>query len=109
MTSVGGVFRPFPPLFMTSANLSLEEEYRLTRTALVNAGLNMTGSMDALYRDWRRWRDKLEAMAPLDRVATGKVDQWWARHLAQFRCLIDPVHVTARAVRARKDSTARVP
>ena len=26
-------------------------------------------------------------------------------HLAQFRCLIDPVHVTARAVRARKDDT----
>jgi hypothetical protein len=94
---------------MTSANISLEEEYRLTRTALVNAGLNMTGSMDALYRDWRRWRDKLESMVPLDSVATGQVDQWWARHLAQFRCLIDPVHVTARALRARKDSTARVP
>jgi hypothetical protein len=94
---------------MTSANISLEEEYRLTRTALVNAGLNMTGSMDALYRDWRRWRDKLESMVPLDSVATGQVDQWWARHLAQFRCLIDPVHVTARAVRAHKDSTARAP
>jgi hypothetical protein len=94
---------------MTSANISLEEEYRLTRTALVNAGLNMTGSMDALYRDWRRWRDKLESMVPLDSVATGQVDQWWARHLAQFRCLIDPVHVTARAVRARKDDAARVP
>jgi hypothetical protein len=94
---------------MTSANISLEEEYRLTRTALINAGLNMTGSIDALYRDWRRWRDKLESMAPLDSVATGKVDQWWARHLAQFRCLIDPVYVTARAVRVRKDSSARVP
>jgi hypothetical protein len=93
---------------MTRANISLEEEYRLTRTALVNAGLNMTGSMDALYRDWRLWRGKLESMASLDSVATGKVDQWWARHLAQFRCLIDPVHVTARAVRTRKDSAARV-
>ena len=98
---------PFPQLFMTSANISLEEEYRLTRTALVNAGLNMTGSMDALYRDWRRWRDR--SMAPADSVATGKVDQWWARHLVQFRCLTDRQHVTARAMRARKDSTARVP
>lgn len=94
---------------MTSAYISLEEEYRLTRTALVNAGLNLTGSMDALYRDWRLWRDKLESMAPLDSVAIGKVDQWWARHLAQFRCLIDPVHVTARALRVRRDSRARVP
>jgi hypothetical protein len=23
----------------------------------------MTDSMDALYRDWRRWRDKLEPLA----------------------------------------------
>ena len=60
----------FPELFMTRANISLEEEYRLTRTALVNAGLNMTGSMDALYRDWRRWRDKSASMAPLDSIAT---------------------------------------
>jgi hypothetical protein len=85
---------------MTSANISLEEEYRLTRTALVNAGLNMNGSMDALYRDWRRWRDKLESMAPLDSVATGKVDQWWARHLAQFRCLIDSTRHGAGRARA---------
>ena len=99
----------FPELFMTAVNVSLEEEYRLTRTALVKAGLDMTASMDALYRDWRRRRDKLESMARLDSVATGQLDQWWARHLAQFRCLIDPVHVTARAVRARKDSAARVP
>jgi hypothetical protein len=89
---------------MTAANISLEEKYRLTRKALVKAGLDMTASMDALYRDWRRWRDKLESIVPVDSVATGKVDQWWARHLVQFRCLIDPVHVTARAVRARKDS-----
>ena len=97
---------------MTATNISLEEEYRLTRKALVKAGLDMTASMDALYRDWRRWRDKLVSMARLDSVATGEIDQWWARHLAQFRCLIDPVHVTARAVRASKDSTdsmARVP
>src|SRR5271169_6586562 len=89
----------FPELFMTTANISLEEQYRLTRTALLNAGLDMTANMDALYRDWRQWRGKLESMAPLDSVATGKLDQWWARHLAQFRCLMDPVHVTARAAR----------
>ena len=94
---------------MTTANISLEKEYRLTRTALVKAGLNMNGSIDALYRDWRRRRDKLESMAALDSVAAGEVDQWWTRHLAQFRCLIDPVHVTARAMRARKDEAARVP
>jgi hypothetical protein len=85
---------------MTSANISLEEEYRLTRTALVNAGLNMNGSMDALYRDWRRWRDKFESMVPLDSVATGQVDQWWARHLAQFRCLIDSTRHGAGRARA---------
>jgi len=43
---------------MTTANISLEEEYRLIRTALINAGLNMADSMDALCRDWRRWRNK---------------------------------------------------
>ena len=55
----------FPELFMTAA--SLEEEYRLTRSALVKAGLDMTASMDALYRDWRRRRDKLESTARLDK------------------------------------------
>ena len=30
-------------------------------------------------------------MASLDSVATGKVDQWWARHPAQFRCLTRPM------------------
>ena len=90
---------------MTLAYVSLEEKYRLTRKALVKAGLDMTGSMDALYRDWRRRRDKLESMVPLDSVAIGQVDQWWAQHLAQFRCLTDPQHVTARAIRARKDSS----
>ena len=92
---------------MSAANISLEEKYRLTRKALVKAGLDMTGGMDVLYRDWRRWRDKVESMLPVDSVAIGKVDEWWARHLVQFACLIDPSHVTARAVRARKDS-ARV-
>ena len=45
---------------MTAANISLEEKYRLTRKALVKAGLDMTGGMDALYRDWRRWRDRCD-------------------------------------------------
>jgi hypothetical protein len=93
---------------MTIANINLEEQYRLTRAALVNAGLDMDGSIDALYRDWRRWREKPKPLAPPDRVAIGNADQWWARHLAQFRCLIDPVHVTARAVRARKDDMPRI-
>jgi hypothetical protein len=93
---------------MTAANISLEEKYRLTRKALVKAGLDMTGGMDALHRDWRRWRDKLETMVRVDSVAVGEVDEWWARHLVQFRCLIDPLHVTARAVRAQKDSVVRV-
>jgi hypothetical protein len=93
---------------MTAANISLEEKYRLTRKALVKAGLDMTGGMDALYRDWRRWRDKLEMLVPMDSVGIGKVDEWWARHLVQFRCLIDPLHVMARAVRAQKDNAARV-
>ena len=94
---------------MTATSTSLEENYRLTRKALVKAGLDMTGSMDALYRDWRRRRDKLESMVPLDSVAIRQVDQWWARHLVQFRCLTDPQHMTARALRARKDCIARAP
>ena len=66
---------------MTAANISLEEKYRLTRKALVKAGLDMTGGMDALYRDWRLWRDR--SMAARDSVAIGKLDRWWARHLVQ--------------------------
>jgi hypothetical protein len=93
---------------MTIANTNLEEQYHFTRAALVRAGLDMNGSIDALYRDWRRWRDTPNLLAPPDRVAIWNADQWWARHLSQFRCLIDPVHVAARAVRARKDDTARV-
>jgi hypothetical protein len=96
---------------MTIASINLEERYRLTRAALVSAGLDMNGSIDALYRDWRRWRDKPKPLTLPDGVAIWDADQWWARHLAQFRCLIDPVHVTARAVRARKgmDETATNP
>ena len=93
---------------MTIANTNLEEQYRFTRAALVSAGLDMNGSIDALYRDWRRWRGKAKPLALPDRVAMGNADQWWARHLDQFRCLIDPVHVTARAVRARKDDIPRI-
>ena len=47
---------------MMTAILKLDKEYRLTRAALVNAGVDMTGSMDALYRDWRRWRDKSKSL-----------------------------------------------
>jgi hypothetical protein len=43
---------------IVNATLKLAEEYRSTRAALVNAGVNMTDSIDALYRDWRRWRDR---------------------------------------------------
>jgi hypothetical protein len=90
---------------MATNNINLEREYRSTRAALGNAGLDMNGSIDALYRDWHRWRDRSQSLSQLNRVAIGTADQWWARHLAQFRCLIDPVHVTARAVRASKDNT----
>jgi hypothetical protein len=51
---------------MSAANITLEEKYHLTRKALVKARLDMTGGMEALYRDWRRWRDKLESMVPVD-------------------------------------------
>jgi len=89
-----------------STTLKLDEEYRLIRAALVNAGVDMTDSMDALYRDWRRWRGKSESLAAVDSVGVGNADQWWAHHLAQFRCLIDPLHVAARTERARKDRSA---
>jgi len=88
------------------AILKLDEEYRLVRAAVVNAGVDMTDSMDALYRDWRRWRDKLESLAAVDSVGIANADQWWAHHLAQFRRMIDPLHVAARAERARKDRSA---
>ena len=89
-----------------TAIVDLEAEYQLTRAALVNAGVDMTDSMDALYRDWRRWRDQPKSLAPVDRARVARVDQWWARHLAQFRSLIDPPHVAARAERTRKDQGA---
>jgi hypothetical protein len=89
-----------------AAILKLDAEYRLTRAALINAGVDMTGSMDALYRDWRRWRDKSKSLAAVDSAEVANADQWWSRHLAQFRCLIDPLHVAARAERARKDRGA---
>jgi hypothetical protein len=90
---------------MTST-LRLDKEYQLTRAALVNGGVDMTDSMDALYREWRRWRGRLESRARGDSAAVGKADQWWSDHLAQFRCLIDPRHVAARTERARKDQAS---
>lgn len=89
-----------------STIVDLDAEYRRTRAALVNAGVDMTDSMDALYRDWRRWRDRSKSPVAVGRVAVVDADQWWARHLAQFRRLIDPLHVAARAERARKDESA---
>jgi hypothetical protein len=86
-----------------SPNLNLEEEYRSTRAALINAGINMTDSIDALYRDWLRWRSKSKSLAGVDNIASARTDQWWSLHLAQFRSLIDPAHVSARAERIRKD------
>lgn len=90
-----------PSLVMTDNTIGLEQEYRSIRQALVNAGL-MTGSIDALYADWLRWRNDSGS----SRVGVNAVDanQWWARHLSQFRCLMDPAHLAARAVRARKDA-----
>jgi hypothetical protein len=60
--------------------LKLDEEYRVVRAAVVNAGVDMTDSMDALYRDWRRWRDKLEPLAA-DSVGIVNADQWLAHGL----------------------------
>ena len=90
-----------------STAFQLDEEYRLTRAALVTAGVEMTDSMDALYRVWRRWRSKLESRVRANSAAVGEADQWWSHHLAQFRCLIDPQHTAARAERARKDRPSR--
>ena len=89
-----------------SAIVDLEAEYRLTRAALLNAGVDITDSMDALYRDWRRWREQRKSLAPVDHARVAGLDQWWAGHLEQFRSLIDPPHVAARAERTRKDQCA---
>jgi hypothetical protein len=78
--------------------LVLDEEYRLVRIALISAGIEMSDSIDALYRDWCRWREKYAGS-----IKEAQLDQWWAGHLAQFRLLIDPPHVAARGERARKD------
>lgn len=92
-----------------TVTIKLDEEYRLIRAALNDAGLDMADSMDAICRDWRRRRDKSLSRTPVDRVAIDQADQWWTQHLAQFRCLIDAPHRAARAERARKDwSAARV-
>jgi hypothetical protein len=59
-----------------TAIVDLEAEYRLTRAALLNAGVDMADSMDALYRDWRRWRDQPKSLAPVDRARLAGLDQW---------------------------------
>ena len=86
--------------------VDLDAEYRMTRAALVDAGVDMTDSIDALYRDWRRWRDKFQSKAAADRARAVNPDLWWSRHLAQFRSLTDSLHAAARAERARKDHVA---
>ena len=89
-----------------NALLKLDKEYRSTRAALVDAGINMTDSIDALYRDWVKWRDRSKSLAEVDDIATAMADQWWSLHLVQFRTLIDPLHVAARAARLRKDQNS---
>lgn len=91
---------------MMTAILNLDEEYQSTRAALVKAGINMTDSLDALYRDWHRWRDKSQSRSAGASVGAANADRWWALHLAQFRTLIDPLRVAARAERVRKDRIA---
>lgn len=88
------------------SSINLDNEYRETRAALVEAGINMCDSMDALYRDWQRWRLKSGSRIALDARVAMNADEWWARHLAQFRSLIDPTRVAARADRVRKDGVA---
>ncbi|HVN88930.1 MAG TPA: hypothetical protein VMT61_03865 [Candidatus Binataceae bacterium] len=66
----------------------------------------MTDSIDALYRDWRRLRDKSHSAFTGETADTVNLDRWWALHLAQFRSLIEPQRVAARAERVRKDSDA---
>jgi hypothetical protein len=58
-----------------SAVLKLDE-YRSTRAALVNAGINMTGSIDAPYSDWRRWRDKSKLLSTDKSVDAANLDRW---------------------------------
>ena len=62
---------------IVNATLKPDEEYQSTRAALVNAGVNMTDSIDALYRDWRRWRDRPQSLGAVDSVGIARVDQWW--------------------------------
>ena len=88
---------------LMSEPLKLDAEYHTTRAALIDAGINMSGSIDALYRDWLRWRNQGKSLSGIDSIDIERADRWWSLHLAQFRTLIDPLHVTARAERVRKD------
>jgi len=87
------------------AVIDLEAEHLLTRAAVMKAGVDVTDSIDGLYRDWRRWRDGRSSSAPTNLAQAAYVDQRWVRHLAH-RSLIDPPHVAARAERVRKDESA---
>lgn len=86
---------------MTTNTIDLEQEYRSVRQALVRARL-MVGSIDALHADWQRWANDSKSAVGRHRAASD-VNQWWAQHLSQFRCLMNPAHLTARAVRKLKD------
>jgi hypothetical protein len=90
---------------MTAANISLEEKYRLTREALVKAGLDMTGGMDALYRDWRRWRDKLESMVPVESVRSRATSS--ARMRSPHNCLRERGPNCSLNLRGEKHKTER--
>jgi hypothetical protein len=54
---------------MATDNNNLEREYRATRAALGKAGLDMTGSIDALYREWHRWRDRSKPDSVVENTA----------------------------------------
>lgn len=91
-------------LTVADDSTDLEKEYRTIRQALINAGL-MTSNLDGLYGDWQRWRDEAKSRAAQRANAIAvDADQWWARHLSQFRSLMDPAHLAARTVREQKDA-----
>ncbi len=52
-----GVDSRLDPKLTMTAMVNLDTEYRQTRAALIKAGIDMTDSMDALYREWRWRRD----------------------------------------------------
>jgi len=82
------------------AVVDLEAEYRLTRAALMKAGVDVTDSMDGLYRDWRRWRDKRRSLAPTDPVVPSRVPVPGHRHSVSHYHFM-PKHVASGTRRFR--------